>query len=71
MLALTRRKDETICIGDGIVLQVIEIRGGRMRLGVQAPDCVTVDRKRIWECKEKPTTPKQVEQHSGIAPCTE
>ena len=71
MLVLTRRKGEAICIGDNIVLNVNEVRGCRVLLGIQAPGHVTVDRAEIWERKGKQTTPKQVEQSSGIAPCTE
>ena len=71
MLVLTRRKGEAICIGENIVLQVTDVKAGRVRLGIQAPDHVTIDRAEVFERKRKQTTPIQVEQSSGIVLCTE
>lgn len=71
MLVLTRRKGETICIRDDIVLQVNEVRGSRVWFGIQAPDHVTVDRLEVFERKRKQMKPRPVEQSSGITPCTE
>jgi carbon storage regulator CsrA len=71
MFVLTLRKGEVICIGDRIVLNVNDGRAGRVWLGIPAPEDVTIDREKIWERKRKRTTLKQVEQNSGIAPCTE
>ena len=71
MLVLTRRKGEAICISDGIVLQVNEVKAGRVWLGIQARDHVLVDRAEVFERKRKQTTLKQVEQSAGIAPCKE
>lgn len=71
MLVLTRRKGEAICIGDSIILQVNEVKTGRVWLGIQDPDHVSVDREEVFERKRKQATLKQVEQSSGIAPCAE
>ena len=71
MRVLTRRKGEAICIGDNIVLKVNDIRGGRVQLGIQDPDHVTVDREEIWQRKGTQTTSKLVEECSAIAPCTQ
>lgn len=49
MLVLSRKKDEKICIGDNITLMVIEIRGGTVRLGIDAPRDVIVHREEIIE----------------------
>lgn len=42
MLVLSRKKDELICIGDNITVMVIEVKGGKCRLGVVAPKDVKV-----------------------------
>ena len=48
MLVLTRREDETLRIGEqGISVTVLEIRGGRVRLGISAPPDVKVCREEI------------------------
>lgn len=49
MLVLSRRKDETIMIGDNIEITVVDIRGDTIRLGIQAPRDVSVHRKEIYE----------------------
>ena len=38
MLVLTRKPGEKIHIGDGIVLTVLEVKGARIRLGIEAPE---------------------------------
>jgi carbon storage regulator len=49
MLVLSRKKDQKIIIGDNIVLMVIEIRGDKVRLGVDAPREVTVHRQEVYD----------------------
>jgi carbon storage regulator len=49
MLVLTRRPGESIVIGDNIVITIIEIKGGQVRVGVDAPRSVDVHRKEIYE----------------------
>jgi len=49
MLVLSRKKDEKIIIGDNITLMVIEIRGDKVRLGIDAPKEVTVHRQEVYE----------------------
>ena len=48
MLVLTRRLNESIMIGDEVVLTVIEVRGDQVRLGIDAPRHMSVHRKEIW-----------------------
>ena len=48
MLALTRKPEERVIIGDDIVVTVIEIKNGRVRLGFSAPDGVTIDREEVF-----------------------
>jgi carbon storage regulator len=49
MLVLSRKRDEQIIIGDGIVITVVEIRGDKVRLGIDAPTDVPVHRKEVYE----------------------
>lgn len=49
MLVLTRKKEQSIVIGEGIVITVLEIRGEQVRLGIVAPKEVTVHRQEIYQ----------------------
>ena len=49
MLILTRRVGESIVVGDDIVLTVFEVRGDAVRIGIDAPRSVRVNRKEIYE----------------------
>ncbi|MFZ4465441.1 MAG: carbon storage regulator CsrA [Phycisphaerales bacterium] len=49
MLVLSRHRDEAIMIGDDVEIVVVDIRGDKVRLGVNAPSRVAVHRKEIYE----------------------
>jgi carbon storage regulator len=49
MLVLTRKTNESIVIGDDIVVTVVEIRGDKVRLGFAAPKEVTVHRREVYD----------------------
>ncbi|QQE10706.1 carbon storage regulator CsrA [Planctomycetota bacterium] len=49
MLVLSRQRDETIMIGDEIEITVVDIRGDKVRLGINAPRQVQVHRKEVYE----------------------
>lgn len=49
MLVLSRQRDETIMIGDDIEITVVDIRGDKVRLGINAPARVAVHRKEVYE----------------------
>ncbi len=49
MLVLTRQRNETIVIGNNIDVTVVDIRGDKVRLGIQAPRDITVHRKEIYD----------------------
>ncbi|HSG72497.1 MAG TPA: carbon storage regulator CsrA [Planctomycetaceae bacterium] len=53
MLVLSRKKDEKIVIGDHITLMVIDIRGDKVRLGIEAPKDVAVHRQEVYEAIQK------------------
>ncbi len=52
MLALTRRCGETIRIGDTIIVTVLGVSGGSVRIGVEAPRDIPVDREEVYERKK-------------------
>lgn len=49
MLVLSRKKNESIIINDNITVTVVEIRGDKIRLGIDAPKEVTVHRREVYE----------------------
>ena len=49
MLILPRRPTETVVIGDNVIITVLDIRGGRVRIGVNAPREVIVNREEVLE----------------------
>lgn len=49
MLILTRKLGESITIGDEIKIQVLEIKGKQVRIGIQAPKKYTIHREEIYQ----------------------
>ena len=49
MLILSRKLNEKVVIGDGIVLSIIEIRGDQVKLGIEAPKSVKVYRQEVYD----------------------
>jgi carbon storage regulator len=49
MLVLSRQRDESIIIGDNIVITIVDIRGDKVRLGIQAPTDISVHRQEIYD----------------------
>lgn len=48
MLVLSRKKNESIVVNDSIVITVVEIRGDKVRLGIEAPRDVPIHRSEIY-----------------------
>jgi carbon storage regulator len=48
MLIITRRPGEKIMVGDDVVVEVIEVSGSSVRVGIAAPRSVPVYREEIW-----------------------
>lgn len=59
MLVLSRKKDESIIINDTIRVTIVEIRGDKVRLGIDAPKDVAVHRREVYEAIQNQL--KQVE----------
>ncbi len=49
MLVLSRKVNETIIINDNIVVTVVDIRGDKVRLGIEAPKDVPVHRQEVYD----------------------
>ena len=74
MLVLSRKKDESIVINDDITIVVVEIRGDKVRLGVEAPKEVPVHRREVFEAIARgepidlPASPSQQESSPAVEP---
>lgn len=53
MLVLSRQRDETIMIGDEVEITVVDIRGDKVRLGINAPRTIQVHRKEVYEAIQR------------------
>lgn len=49
MLVLSRHRDESIMIGDDVVVTIVDIRGDKVRLGIDAPQAIPVHRQEVYE----------------------
>ena len=49
MLVLSRHRDESIMIGDDVVVTIVDIRGDKVRLGINAPHDIPVHRQEVYE----------------------
>ena len=61
MLVLSRHRDESIIIGDNIVITVVDVRGDKVRLGIDAPTDIPVHRQEVYEAIQR-------ERQHGSAP---
>ena len=53
MLVLSRQRDESIFIGDKIKITVVDIRGDKVRLGIEAPTEIPVHRQEVYEAIQR------------------
>ena len=63
MLVLSRQRDETIMIGDEVEITVVDIRGDKVRLGINAPRHIQVHRKEVYEAIKR-----ENQQAAGLSP---
>lgn len=68
MLVLSRKKNESIVINDDISIVVVEIRGDKVRLGVEAPKEVPVHRREVYDAIKRAENEKQPAGDVDIAP---
>ena len=53
MLVLSRQRDESIIIGDNIVITIVDVRGDKVRLGIEAPREVSVHRREVYDAIQR------------------
>ncbi len=53
MLVLSRHRDESIIIGDDVIVTIVDIRGDKVRLGIQAPQDIPVHRREVYEAIQR------------------
>ena len=70
MLVLTRREDESIMIGDDIVVKVLDLKENQVKIGIVAPKSVAVHRQEIYEAIQaenaQAAAPGQVENITNL-----
>ena len=66
MLVLSRQRDESIKIGDDIEITIVDIRGEKVRLGINAPAHIPVHRKEVYEAIQRENA--ESAQQDGQAP---
>ena len=65
MLVLSRKVNESVVVNDDIIITVVEIRGDKVRLGVEAPARVPVHRREVFDAirrNQAPADPGWTEQ---------
>jgi carbon storage regulator len=62
VLIITRRAGEKIMLGDDVIVEVVEVSGSSVRLGIQAPRSLPVYREEIW---------RSVKQENAAAAATD
>ncbi len=67
MLVLSRKKNESIVINNDITVVVVEIRGDKVRLGVEAPKEVPVHRREVYDAIKRNEMLKQGDSNSAGA----
>lgn len=60
MLVLSRQRDQSIMIGDDIEITIVDVRGDKVRVGINAPRRISVHRKEVYEAirRESQTSAK-------------
>jgi carbon storage regulator len=70
MLVLSRQRDESIIIGDNIVITIVDIRGDKVRLGIDAPKEVPVHRQEVYEAIQRERTQAEAEPKVADEPAS-
>jgi len=74
MLVLTRKRNQSIIIGDNIEITIVDIHGEQVKLGITAPRTIPVHRKELYEeiqrenllAAQRATTPPKLENLGDI-----
>lgn len=65
MLVLSRHRDESIIIGDNIVITVVDVRGDKVRLGIDAPTDIPVHRQEVYDAIQRERKMGNAPQKNG------
>ena len=65
MLVLSRQRDESIIIGDNVVITIVDIRGDKVRLGIEAPDEIPVHRQEVYDAIRRENRQANQMSHGG------
>ena len=65
MLILSRKRSESIRIGDDVIITVVEVRGDRVRLGIGAPREIPVHREEVYQAIKRGTTKAEVTEEGN------
>lgn len=68
MVVLSRKKNESVTIGDNIIVTVIEIRGDKVRLGIEAPRDMPLHRKEVYDAIRGYQPAAESSSGSAVAP---
>ena len=68
MLVLSRQRDESIIIGDNIVVTIVDVRGDKVRLGIDAPKEIPVHRQEVYDAIHEESQQKADEAPGGQKP---
>lgn len=64
MIVLSRKRDQSIIIGDNIVITVVDVRGDKVRLGIDAPMDIPVHRHEVYEAIKREQIKEEIKQDS-------
>jgi len=53
MLVLSRQRDQSIVIGDNVVVTIVDVRGDKVRLGIEAPGEIPVHRQEVYDAIQR------------------
>lgn len=62
MLVLSRQKDESIMIGDDVEIVIVDVRGDKVRLGINAPKSIPVHRREVYDAIQREKKEKKSQQ---------
>jgi len=65
MLVLSRLTDESIMIGDEVEITIVNVRSGKVRLGITAPKSIPVHRREIYDTIQREKAQEDAELHPG------
>ncbi|MCW8965135.1 MAG: carbon storage regulator CsrA [Candidatus Pacearchaeota archaeon] len=66
MLVLTRKLGESIRIGDNIVVKIVDLDGRHVKLGIEAPKNVSVNREEIYERIQRENRAASINKDAGL-----